>query len=212
LIPTPKELAPVNSAANDPVGCAVPARSKPRLLVVDDNIDNRIILARLFQRRNFDVVEVDCGMRALELIAAGSFDTFLLDIRMPDMSGLDVLRTIRSAHSPDCLPVIMVTGNNQNSDIVEALELGANDYVAKPVAFAVALARVKAQVERRRAVEALGLANAALNQANEQLRNEMTARLSAVRAQRNRSAAKDRPSDESIAQRHARSRRLRARA
>ena len=205
------EFASVNSADVSVCG-DVSTRSKPRLLVVDDNIDNRVILARLFQRRNFDVVEADCVKRALELIAAGSFDAILLDIRMPDMSGLDVLRTIRSAHSPDCLPVIMVTGNNQNSDIVEALELGANDYVAKPVAFAVALARVKAQVERRRAVEALGLANAALNQANEQLRKEMTARLSAVRAQRNRSAAKDRPSDESIAQRHARSRRLRARA
>jgi DNA-binding response OmpR family regulator len=180
--------------------------------VVDDNIDNRIILARLFQRRNFDVVEVDCGMRALELIAVGSFDTILLDIRMPDMSGLDVLRTIRSGHSPDSLPVIMVTGNNQNSDIVEALELGANDYVSKPVAFAVALARVKAQVERRRAVEALALANAALNLASEQLRNEMTARLSGSRTQHNRDVAKDRPSDESIPQRHARSRRLRARA
>jgi DNA-binding response OmpR family regulator len=211
LISNTAELAPVNPA-NESVGSAIPARSKPRLLVVDDNVDNRVILARLFQRRNFDVVEVDCGMRALELIAAGSFDTILLDIRMPDMSGLDVLRTIRSRHSPDCLPVIMVTGNNQNSDIVEALELGANDYVSKPVAFAVALARVRAQVERRRAVEAFALANAALNRANEQLRNEMTARLSAARTQRNRGAAKDRPSDESIPQRHARSRRLRARA
>ena len=163
MILTRTELAPVNSATNDTIGGAIPSRSKPRLLVVDDNIDNRVILARLFQRRNFDVAEVDCGMRALELIAAGSFDAILLDIRMPDMSGLDVLRTIRSEHSPDSLPVIMVTGNNQNSDIVEALELGANDYVSKPVAFAVALARVKAQVERRRAVEALALANAALN-------------------------------------------------
>jgi DNA-binding response OmpR family regulator len=211
LISTTMELEAVNPA-NDSVADAVPVRSKPRLLVVDDNIDNRMILARLFQRRNFDVVEVDCGTRALELIAAGSFDTILLDIRMPDMSGLDVLRTIRSAHSPDCLPVIMVTGNNQNCDIVEALELGANDYVSKPVAFAVALARVKAQVERRRAVEALALANAALNRANEQLRNEMAARLGGIRTQRNRGAAKNHPSDESISQRHARSRRLRARA
>jgi DNA-binding response OmpR family regulator len=211
LDPKTAELAPVRSADGSVCG-HISTRSKPRLLVVDDNIDNRIILARLFQRRNFDVVEVDCGMRALELIAVGSFDTILLDIRMPDMSGLDVLRTIRSGHSPDSLPVIMVTGNNQNSDIVEALELGANDYVSKPVAFAVALARVKAQVERRRAVEALALANAALNLANEQLRNEMTARLSGSRTQHNRDVAKDRPSDESIPQRHARSRRLRARA
>ena len=74
----------------------------------------------------------------------------------------------------------MVTANNQSTDIVEALELGANDYVAKPVEFAVALARVKAQVERKRAGEALVLANAALNQANEQLEQrvfERTARL-----------------------------------
>jgi DNA-binding response OmpR family regulator len=205
------EPAPVDSA-NVSVCDHVSTGSKPRLLVVDDVVDNRVILARLFQRRNFDVVQADCGMKALELIASGSFDAILLDIRMPDMSGLDVLRTIRSKHSPDCLPVIMVTGNNQNSDIVEALELGANDFVSKPVAFAVALARVKAQVERRRAVEALALANAALNRANEQLRNEMTARLSAVRTPRNHGAAKDRPSDESIPQRHARSRRLRARA
>jgi DNA-binding response OmpR family regulator len=167
LSPKTAELAPVNPA-DDSVCGHISSRSKPRLLVVDDNVDNRIILSRLFQRRNFEVVEADCGMTALELIAASSFDAILLHVRMPDMSGLDVLRTIRSIHSPDGLPVIMVTGNNQNSDIVEALELGANDYVSKPVAFAVALARVKAQVERRRAVEALALANAALNQVNEQ--------------------------------------------
>jgi DNA-binding response OmpR family regulator len=210
LIPTTVELAPAGSA-DDSVGGQSPARSKPRLLAVDDDVDNRIVLARLFQRRNFDVVEADCGARALELIAADSFDAILLDITMPDMSGLDVLRRIRSRHSPDTLPVIMVTGKSQNSDIVEALELGANDYVAKPVAFAVALARVKAQVERRRAVEALALANAALNQVNEQLRKEMTARLSTVRSQRRLDVAKDKSSEESIRQRHARSRRLRAR-
>ena len=128
------------------------------------------------------------------------------------MSGLDVLRRIRSRHSPDTLPVIMVTGNNQNTDVVEALELGANDYVAKPVAFAVALVRVKAQVERRRAVEALALANAALNQVNEQLRKEISARHSSARNQRRVDVAKDKPSEELIRQRHVRSRRLRARS
>jgi CheY-like chemotaxis protein len=48
---------------------------------------------------------------------------------MPDMSGLEVLRRIRSRYSPEALPVIMVTANNQSADVVEALELGANDYV-----------------------------------------------------------------------------------
>jgi diguanylate cyclase (GGDEF)-like protein len=147
----------------------LPPRAKPRLLVVDDIADNRNILSRRFQKRNFEIVEADCGMTALELIAAGSFDTILLDVMMPDMSGLEVLRRIRSGYSPEALPVIMVTANNQSADVVEALELGANDYVAKPVEFAVALARVKAQVERKRTGEALAVANAALNQANEQL-------------------------------------------
>ena len=162
------------------VGGAIQARAKPRLLVVDDIADNRNILARRFQKRNFEIVEADCGMTALELIAANSFDAILLDVMMPDMSGLEVLRRIRSVCSPEALPVIMVTANNQTADVVEALELGANDYVSKPVEFAVALARVRAQVERKRTGEALVEANAALNQANAQLEQrvfERTARL-----------------------------------
>ncbi len=81
---------------------------------------------------------------------------------MPHMNGLEVLRRIRLTHSPDSLPVIMCTANNQTSDIVQAMELGANDYVAKPIDFAVALARVNAQVQRKRASEALAATNAAL--------------------------------------------------
>jgi diguanylate cyclase (GGDEF)-like protein len=170
------EIDPVNIAGSTPLS----PRAKPRLLVVDDIADNRNILARRFQKRNFEIVEADCGMTALELIATTPFDAILLDVMMPDMSGLEVLRRIRSSYSPDNLPVIMVTANNQSADVVEALQLGANDYVAKPVEFAVALARVKGQVERKRASEALVVANAALNQANEQLEqrvSERTARL-----------------------------------
>ena len=188
------EDAAVDSAGDSADG-PLRAPAKPRLLVVDDIADNRVILSRLFQRRNFDVVQADCGIAALELIAAGSFDTILLDVNMPDISGLEVLRRTRLQHSPDTLPIIMVTANNNNAEIIEALELGANDYVAKPVVFGVAFARINAQVERRRASEALVAANAALNEANrelerrvlertarlaeanEQLRNEVTARL-----------------------------------
>src|SRR5713226_6880274 len=67
-------------------------RAKPRLLVVDDVADNRSVLARRFERRNFDVVEAEGGARALELIGAGPFDAVLLDVMMPDVGGLDVLR------------------------------------------------------------------------------------------------------------------------
>jgi diguanylate cyclase (GGDEF)-like protein len=151
-------------------------RARPRLLVVDDVDDNRSVLVRRFEKRDFDVVEAEGGARALELIAAGSFDAVLLDVIMPEVSGLDVLRKARLHHSPESLPIIMVTANSQSADIVEALGMGANDYVVKPVNFAVAFARVEAQVERKRASEALALANAALIQSNEQLRNEIVNR------------------------------------
>jgi PleD family two-component response regulator len=59
---------------------AIQARAQPRLLVVDDIADNRNILARRFQKRNFEIVEAGCGMTTLELIAANSFDAILLDV------------------------------------------------------------------------------------------------------------------------------------
>ena len=99
---------------------------KPRLLIVDDIADNRIILARRLVRRGFEVVEAPGGRAALELIAKQPFDLVLLDIMMPDMDGIEVLKTIRESHSPSTLPVIMVTANGQSADTVTALTLGAN--------------------------------------------------------------------------------------
>jgi len=176
----------VSTARPAPIVASSDAGPNPRILIVDDIADNRIILARRFQRRNFDVIEADCGMRALELLASDTFDAVLLDVIMPDMSGLEVLRKIRASHSSTALPVIMVTANNTSTDIVSALEVGANDYVAKPVDFAVALARVNVQVERKRASEALVAAYDALNQTNERLEQrvvERTAQLSEINQQ-----------------------------
>jgi diguanylate cyclase (GGDEF)-like protein len=150
--------------------------ANPRILIVDDVADNRAVLARRFRKRNFEIVEAEGGVKALELIGMGSFDAILLDITMPDLDGLEVLRRIRLEHSLESLPVIMVTGSSQSTDVVEALERGANDFVSKPIDFPIALARVKAQVERKHDREALGSANLALVWANEQLRNEIANR------------------------------------
>ena len=75
----------------------------------------------------------------------------LLDVMMPDMNGTEVLRRIREKFSASLLPVIMVTPNSQAEDVIEAMKIGANDYVTKPVDFSIALARVNNQVARRRA-------------------------------------------------------------
>lgn len=158
---------------------ALPPR--PRLLIVDDIADNRSILARRFQRRDFDVAEADGGHVALDMIERDAFDLILLDIMMPDMTGIEVLRKIRQKYPQSKLPVIMVTANSRSEDIVEALEIGANDYVTKPVDFAVALARVNTQIERKRASEAIEAMNAELQRANLSLEGrifERTQRLS----------------------------------
>ncbi len=138
-----------------------------RLLIVDDIADNRVLLSCRFLRRGFEVVEADCGAEALRLVEEQSFDVVLLDVMMPDMDGMEVLRRLRKKFSASSLPVIMVTAKTQPDDIVEALKTGANDYVTKPVDLSIALARVNNQVARRRA-------EAAIRRANKSLVNAMT--------------------------------------
>jgi len=125
--------------------------ARPHLLVVDDVADNRSILTRRLQRFGFDVSEADSGLAALELIEKGSFDLVLLDIMMPGIDGLETLRRIRKRKSASTLPIIMVTAKAESGNIVEAFELGANDYVTKPVDLAVAMARLNTQLVRVRA-------------------------------------------------------------
>ncbi|MEO8115471.1 MAG: response regulator, partial [Phenylobacterium sp.] len=71
----------------------------PRILIVDDVSDNRAILRRRFERRGFTIAEAESGKAALEAVGAEPFDVVLLDVMMPDMDGLEVLRQIREQHS-----------------------------------------------------------------------------------------------------------------
>ncbi|MCG3126327.1 MAG: Chemotaxis response regulator protein-glutamate methylesterase [Phycisphaerae bacterium] len=113
-----------------------------RVLVVDDNEMNRDMLSRRLARRGIAVETAENGRQALELVAARPYDLVLLDIMMPDVDGLEVLRQIRQTRPPGELPVIMVTAKDQSADVVRALGAGANDYVTKPIDFNVALARL----------------------------------------------------------------------
>ncbi|MGA8903264.1 putative bifunctional diguanylate cyclase/phosphodiesterase [Bradyrhizobium sp.] len=149
---------------------------QPRLLIVDDISDNRSILKRRFERRGFDVAEAESGLIAIDLIEKGAFDLVLLDVMMPGMDGMETLKRIRSRKSASALPVIMVTAKSESDNIVDALEQGANDYVTKPVDFAVALARVNTQLSRRRAEQQVALANEELCKANEDLERRVEER------------------------------------
>ena len=142
------------------------ARRIPRVLIVDDVADNRILLARRFTRRGYETVQADCGEAALAAIEREPFDIVLLDIMMPDLDGMTVLADIRKRRSPLELPVIMVTAKADTETVVEALRRQANDYITKPIIFDVALARVAAQIERKLASEKLLTTLAALRAAN----------------------------------------------
>ncbi|MGO4884182.1 MAG: putative bifunctional diguanylate cyclase/phosphodiesterase [Bryobacteraceae bacterium] len=112
------------------------------LLIVDDEESNRDMLSRRLQRQGFEVVLAEDGPQALAVVDARPPDIVLLDIRMPGMSGMQVLERIRERHSATELPVIMVTAEAHSASIVEALRAGANDYITKPVDMPVALARI----------------------------------------------------------------------
>ena len=138
------------------------------LLVVDDSEANRELLARRLIKQGYTVDTASGGARALEMLQddARSFDLVLLDVLMPEVSGLEVLEAIRRTHSVDELPVIMVTALAGSDDMVRAFEMGANDYVTKPIDLAVVLARTRTQLslkegadEIRKLAEQLELRN-----------------------------------------------------
>ncbi|PYT94168.1 MAG: diguanylate cyclase [Acidobacteria bacterium] len=126
-----------------------------RLLIVDDNEMNRDMLARRLARSGYLVDVVESAEQLMQRVKQNTVDLVLLDIEMPEISGLDALKTLRESHSPVDLPIIMVTAKSQSEDVVKALNLGANDYLTKPVDLPVALARIGTQLSHKRAQEAL---------------------------------------------------------
>jgi diguanylate cyclase (GGDEF)-like protein/PAS domain S-box-containing protein len=126
-----------------------------RLLIVDDNEMNRDMLARRLMRKGYEVALADNAHDLLRRVKKEGADLVLLDIEMPGVSGLDALRALREVYSATELPVIMVTARSQSDDVVRALDLGANDYLTKPIDFPVAVARIGTQLSHKRAQEAL---------------------------------------------------------
>ena len=126
-----------------------------RLLIVDDNEMNRDMLARRLARKGYVIGLAENAQDLLQRVKQDVVDLVLLDIEMPDISGLDALKALREQYSPAELPIIMVTAKTQSEDIVRALDLGANDYLTKPIDFAVAVARIGTQLSHKKAQEAL---------------------------------------------------------
>jgi signal transduction histidine kinase len=119
----------------------------PRVLIVDDVSVNRDLIGTLLRRQGLEFGEAEDGSQALARISDQDWDLVILDIMMPVMDGYETLRRIREQHSMVQLPVIVATSLDAREDIVRAFELGANDYITKPLDIPVVVARVQTQLK-----------------------------------------------------------------
>jgi DNA-binding response OmpR family regulator len=126
----------------------------PRLLIVEDEAPIREGLVTLFEAQGFAVQSVGDGLAAVEAAASGGFDAVLLDIMLPGMDGLSVLKHLRSRN--DTVAVLLLTARGAEHDVVRGLEAGADDYVTKPFGIHELVARVRGLLRRAKtsAVEA----------------------------------------------------------
>lgn len=133
------------------------------ILAVDDSRTNLNAISQQLAKHGYLVVLCESGGEALDLIAARGFDLVLLDLVMPGMSGLSVLREIRSSRETADLPVIVVTGRSDPEATIEVLGAGADDHVAKPFTFDVLAARIERVLARTRRIAELKRSNAMLD-------------------------------------------------
>lgn len=149
-----REDSPPSPRAADP-GAPPGLAGRTRVLVVDDSALNVELLQVNLARIGYDVLPAQGGREALGLVREGGPDVVLMDVLMPDLSGLDVLRQIRADPATADLPVILVSGLGETEHIVEGLKLGASDYVTKPINLPVLQARLASQTALKRARDEL---------------------------------------------------------
>lgn len=116
-----------------------------RILLIDDDEGLCELLAEYLTGEGFEVHAVHDGRAALACAEAGGWDAVILDVMLPGISGFDILKRIKAR---DDLPVLMLTARGEDTDTVLGLELGADDYVAKPCSPRVLVARLRALLRR----------------------------------------------------------------
>ncbi len=117
-----------------------------RLLVVDDDENIRLSVSRALGFEGYEVEAAADGRAALDMLTGEQFDAVLLDVMMPELSGLEVARAIRAGG--DSTPILMLTARHEVTDRVAGLDAGADDYLPKPFALDELLARIRALLRR----------------------------------------------------------------
>lgn len=101
-----------------------------KLMIVDDEVELRMLLAEYFRRLGFEVTEKENGLAALQTAATDQFDCFILDVSMPEMTGVELLKKLRERGVKT--PALFLTAHDSLEDKVKGFEAGADDYLAKP--------------------------------------------------------------------------------
>ncbi|MCP3962689.1 MAG: protein kinase [bacterium] len=118
----------------------------PTILVVDDNPVTRVLCVRVLGREGYRVLVAEDGIEALRLVKEEAIDLVLLDVMMPGLSGFDVLETLRKLYPATRLRIVMLTAKDQSDNVIRAFELGADDYITKPLDVPVLAARIRVQL------------------------------------------------------------------
>ena len=126
------------------------AADQPRVLIVEDEPAQREVLAYNLEAEGFAVSRAENGEEALMLVAEDAPDIIVLDWMLPNVSGIEVCRRLKSRPETRALPIIMLSARSEEVDRVRGLETGADDYVIKPYSIVELMARVRAQLRRTR--------------------------------------------------------------
>ena len=120
----------------------------PRVLLIEDNAPFREAVARALERAGYAVSEAATGKAGLESAAAGRPDLVILDFVLPGLKGLEVCQRLKGDAATSAIPVLILTGNDKDGQEIACLDVGADDYLIKPVATERLLAHVRALLRR----------------------------------------------------------------
>ena len=123
--------------------------SKDVILIVEDDPAIQKLLSHTMSSENWKLLQVKTGEEALKTLKSKSVNCILLDIMLPGIDGLKVLKKIKEIEHCKNIPIIMTTAKGEESDIVTGLELGADDYVVKPYSLKVLIARIRTALRRQ---------------------------------------------------------------
>src|SRR3982751_1765880 len=144
---------------------------KRRVLVVDDHEDNVELLRARLEAKGYEVHGANDGQTALEIVESLCPDVILLDVMMPKMDGMEVVRRLKSNASLPFIPVIMQTALDSTENKVEGLDAGADDYITKPINFAELEARVNSLLRIKALQSDLAAREKELSELNDRLRH-----------------------------------------